>query len=630
MNETLLNKARLNVVSLNKALINGAVERHGSSAGGGGAPSKYIRFADPAVEAVLMANGVSSDGVGITKEDAAAVTSIGKWFRGNTEITSFDELKYFTGVTDIVSNAFNGCTNLVSIKLGGNVTKLRGSAFGGCSALATITGLDNVTDVEYGIFMNTSMLDSISMPKVKKITDSAFCNSGIKTISIPSAGVVEQNAFNNCKNLVRVESSDKLITLNASAFYGCSNLQFIDISNVSSVAYGAFWGTSLETANMPTGTISESCFRNCTKLTSVSTPNATIIGRDAFNGCTLLSSYTFPSVLQTIQQSAFGNCAFSIVDIPASTTTIGQYAFTSCKSLVTAIIRAITPPAAGAQIFYQTPIASGMGIIYVPDAALEVYKTATNWSQYQDRIHPLSELEGSPYITFADAEVERVLMENNVSSDGVGITMADAEAVTSIGTWFRSNTAITSFDEFKYFTGITKLSTDNRYDKGCFRDCTSLAKLSFPDSLELVENESLRNVPAEMVIDLPNLKSVEGSTFYKSSVTSIVNLGDVTALPYESNYNNIGFASYSVKLRAVELSDKITSIGQYAFYGCTALEKVIIRATTPPSLGNVNAFASTNNCPIYVPDASVDAYKAAANWSTYASRIKPLSEYVES
>jgi hypothetical protein len=32
---------------------------------------------------------------------------------------------------------------------------------------------------------------------------------------------------------------------------------------------------------------------------------------------------------------------------------------------------------------------------------------------------------------------------------------------------------------------------------------------------------------------------------------------------------------------------------------------------------------------IYVPDSSVDAYKAAENWSTYASRIYPLSEYVE-
>lgn len=31
----------------------------------------------------------------------------------------------------------------------------------------------------------------------------------------------------------------------------------------------------------------------------------------------------------------------------------------------------------------------------------------------------------------------------------------------------------------------------------------------------------------------------------------------------------------------------------------------------------------------YVPDESVEAYKAAENWSKYADKIKPLSEYVE-
>ena len=33
---------------------------------------------------------------------------------------------------------------------------------------------------------------------------------------------------------------------------------------------------------------------------------------------------------------------------------------------------------------------------------------------------------------------------------------------------------------------------------------------------------------------------------------------------------------------------------------------------------------------IYVPDSAVEAYKAATGWVSYASRIKPLSEYVES
>jgi len=40
-------------------------------------------------------------------------------------------------------------------------------------------------------------------------------------------------------------------------------------------------------------------------------------------------------------------------------------------------------------------------------------------------------------------------------------------------------------------------------------------------------------------------------------------------------------------------------------------------------LGN-NAFYATNNCPIYVPAASVNAYKTATNWKSYASRIQAI------
>lgn len=35
-------------------------------------------------------------------------------------------------------------------------------------------------------------------------------------------------------------------------------------------------------------------------------------------------------------------------------------------------------------------------------------------------------------------------------------------------------------------------------------------------------------------------------------------------------------------------------------------------------------FIDTNNCPIYVPEASVDDYKTAEWWSDYADRIQAI------
>lgn len=72
----------------------------------------------------------------------------------------------------------------------------------------------------------------------------------------------------------------------------------------------------------------------------------------------------------------------------------------------------------------------------------------------------------------------------------------------------------------------------------------------------------------------------------------------------------------------------VTRIGSRALYVEADLSKGIkVLATAPPTLGSTDAIGSLNwSSPIYVPDASVDAYKAA--WSNHASRIKPLSEFV--
>ena len=50
----------------------------------------------------------------------------------------------------------------------------------------------------------------------------------------------------------------------------------------------------------------------------------------------------------------------------------------------------------------------------------------------------------------------------------------------------------------------------------------------------------------------------------------------------------------------------------------------MIYATTPPALANSNAFTANNINKIYVPAASVNAYKTASNWSTFASYIEAI------
>lgn len=403
--------------------------------------SNYIQFEDKAVEAICVANW-SSDGIGLTEEDAAAVTSIGKWFKGNTDITSFDEFEFFKGVTSLEYGAFQGCTSLQEIALPTGCTTLADGSvnygsFRDCSSLRKVVA-DGLTSLGYGVFQNCSALSDlrITWANVTKINTQAligctalsfdFLNllsletlgtnalNGVKikklnlgkVTSLPPASNSSQN-FGKKDVLEEVVLHDTLVEIPGNSFHSYNHLHTINIpSTITKIGPLAFYG--------------------CTSLTSADLSNVVTIDSQAFdlyNGRMNLAGNVNLTNCETIGNYAFRNCRLSLVDIGTAISSIGSFAFANNDTLDAILCRAITPPTLAATNALQN---TNNCPIYVPDAALEVYKTATNWTTYADRIHPLSELEGSPYITFADAEVERVLMENNVSSDGVGITMADA------------------------------------------------------------------------------------------------------------------------------------------------------------------------------------------------------------
>ena len=77
----------------------------------------------------------------------------------------------------------------------------------------------------------------------------------------------------------------------------------------------------------------------------------------------------------------------------------------------------------------------------------------------------------------------------------------------------------------------------------------------------------------------------------------------------------------------------VRNIYDYAFYGCSGLEALIIRTSDAIcSLASTTAFygsgieSASSGC-IYVPDDMVYAYRSQTNWSNYAGRIAPLSQY---
>lgn len=122
------------------------------------ATNKYIRLADPEVQRVLTNNW--GDGIGVTLTDISTKSQIeGSMFKNNSTITQFNELGTMSNITRIGQNAFDGCTNLVSINLQ-NITRLDSNAFARCTSL-TYINLPNIATVGAYAFqnINNSVID---------------------------------------------------------------------------------------------------------------------------------------------------------------------------------------------------------------------------------------------------------------------------------------------------------------------------------------------------------------------------------------------------------------------------------------------------------------------------------------
>ena len=104
----------------------------------------------------------------------------------------------------------------------------------------------------------------------------------------------------------------------------------------------------------------------------------------------------------------------------------------------------------------------------------------------------------------------------------------------------------------------------------------------------------------------------------------------LTEIVFPDSVTSIGSnaLSYSKNIRHIVIGTGILTMATWALSASTGtsnLEDIIIKAVTPPTI-QTSTFGYTNDCPIYVPDASVNDYKAANNWNALESRIFPISD----
>ena len=147
------------------------------------------------------------DGAGVTSSEALALTNLGNVFTGNTDITSFEELKDLH-ITSIGANCFKDCVNLNDISIPATVTSIAATAFEGCSGATKLSlplnyDLDIYSDFVFGNFTPVSLYNSLMNCKNGEVGD-------LKEITIDTS--VFQNLISAYPNVI-ADVNAKFITL---------------------------------------------------------------------------------------------------------------------------------------------------------------------------------------------------------------------------------------------------------------------------------------------------------------------------------------------------------------------------------------------------------------------------------
>lgn len=153
-------------------------------------------------------------------------------------------------------------------------------------------------------------------------------------------------------------------------------------------------------------------------------------------------------------------------------------------------------------------------------------------------------------------------------------------------------------------------------NSNAFDSSQNMFAITYSGDLTQVGSNAFRNRSTLQSMYLPDsVTSIGDRAFYYCTGLTYLDCGD--------NLETIGASTFSTcsALTVLKLGSKVKSIGMYGFYGCSSLQELHCMATTPPTgaYGMFDELAET--CKIYVPAASVDAYKSANRWSDVASQI---------
>jgi hypothetical protein len=258
--------------------------------------------------------------------------------------TSTDAVKSVTipgSVKEIWDAAFNGCSNLTSVKLAEGIKSISPGAFSNCPKMTKINIPKSLDDTSLVSFRSKVRLDKQSEEFDIRGNGVLFKYNGTDAnVVIPEeVKIIGLNAFYQNSTMESVVIPDSVVSIGPAAFMACIHLEQVDIpDSVKSIGDYAFEGCyHLSTVQLPKGLtcIADSTFSSCVSLERFNIPDTVSnIGVAAFSNCMSLAEVLIPKSVTRIERATFDNCLMlDGVFIPSSVNYIGKEAFGSTISL---------------------------------------------------------------------------------------------------------------------------------------------------------------------------------------------------------------------------------------------------------------------------------------------------------
>jgi hypothetical protein len=492
-------------------------------------------------------------------------------------------------------------------------------AFDGCASLAGIELPSSVQTVDDYAFRNTTFtsIDFSPCTELTTIGASAFYASSLTKADFNGTKLktIGASAFYASAALTEVNLTGTLLeTIGDSAFYSCDSLTKADLSAVAATLKTV--GSISDTPSSANG-----LFANCSSLSTVnlsSCANLEVIGDYAFYGCAQFkddvdlaetglkqighSAFSYSgiksldankSALAAIGESAFMYCSsLAAVDLNgcASLAAIGNAAFSSCSvlaavdlsgcaSLETIGDTTLTSESYGA--FAHCPKLTTINL-----SSCANLKTMGNYAFYQSGLTSFN-LPNYPNLTTIGTEA---FFYNTGLAE---VDLSGCASLTTIGTQaFSYNTGLAEVD----LSDCIALETINN----AFSSCAALAtvNLSGCAALASIANSAFSSCAALATVNLngcATLASIGSSAFSDCKKLVSINFSGCILL---ETINSNAFR-YCEKLATVDLTGTvIKTIGDYAFYGCTALTGVLEAANLSSVYGaltTIGTFAFYNS-----------------------------------